>query len=136
VAQECGVRGATDITGFGFLGHAAEMVEASGAGIDLRTQTLPLLDGALRLAEKGHFSGGMKRNKRHVEATLGSKRLSLHPSLSQPLVNLLFESETSGGLLFSVEAARADTVIPRFKERAEPCWEVGEVTQEPGIRVH
>ncbi|MBI4561512.1 MAG: selenide, water dikinase SelD, partial [Candidatus Rokubacteria bacterium] len=39
VAQECGVRGATDITGFGFLGHAAEMVEASGAGIDLRTQT-------------------------------------------------------------------------------------------------
>jgi selenide,water dikinase len=136
VAQECGVRGATDITGFGFLGHAAEMVEASGAGIEIRTQALPLLDGALRLAEKGHFSGGMKRNKRHVEATLGSKRLSLHPSLSQPLVNLLFESETSGGLLFSVEAARADTVIPRFKEGAEPCWEVGEVTQEPGIRVH
>jgi selenide,water dikinase len=135
VAHEVGVKGATDITGFGLLGHAAEMVEAAGAGIEIRSQALPILDGALPLAEKGHFSGGMKRNRRHVEATLGPKRLFIHPSLSPHLVNLLFESETSGGLLFSVEATQADRVIPRFKERGEPCWEIGEVTPEPGIRV-
>ncbi len=134
VAQECGVRGATDITGFGLLGHAAEMVEASGVGIELRAQQLPVFDGALPLAEKGHFSGGMKRNRRHVEATLG-KGLSIDPGLPAHLVNLLFESETSGGLLFSVEPVKADTVIPRFKERGEPCWEIGEVTADPGIRV-
>ena len=134
VAQACGVRGATDITGFGLLGHAAEMVEASGVGIEIRTRQLPLFDGALPLATKGHFSGGMKRNRRHVEATLG-KRLSIDPSLPDHLVSLLFESETSGGLFFSVEAEKADTVIPRFKERGEPCWEIGEVTAKPGIRV-
>ncbi len=135
VAQECGVRGATDITGFGLLGHAAEMVEASGVGIEIKTRKLPLFDGALSLAEKGHFSGGMKRNRRHVEASLGPQRLFIHPSLAAHLVNLLFESETSGGLLFSVEATQADRVIPRFKERGEPCWEIGEVTADPGIRV-
>src|SRR3989337_2200601 len=63
VAQEVGVRGATDITGFGLLGHAAEMVEASGAGIALRATDIPVLPGALALAEKGTFSGGMKRNR-------------------------------------------------------------------------
>jgi selenide,water dikinase len=135
VAQELGVEGATDITGFGLLGHAAEMVEASGVGIEIRTQQLPVFDGALPLAEKGHFSGGMKRNRRHVEASLGPQRLFIHPSLAAHLVNLLFESETSGGLLFSVEATQADRVIPRFKERGEPCWEIGEVTADPGIRV-
>jgi len=135
VAHEFDVHGATDITGFGLLGHAAEMVEASGVGIELRTQELPLLEGALSLAEKGHFSGGMKRNKRHVESALGPKRLFIHPSVPSALVHLLFESETSGGLLFPVEARRAGGVIPRFKERGEPCWEIGEVTAEPAIRV-
>src|SRR5258705_497016 len=60
VALEAAARGATDITGFGLLGHAAEMVEASGAGLALRLQDLPILPGALELAEKGSFSGGMK----------------------------------------------------------------------------
>jgi selenide,water dikinase len=135
VAHEFDVRGATDITGFGLLGHALEMVEASGVGVTLTAEGLPILDGALPLAEKGHFSGGMKRNRRHVEASLGPRRLSIHPSFPAHLVNLLFESETSGGLFFSVEAAKADKAIARFKERGEPCWEIGEVTSEPGIRV-
>jgi len=134
VAQEVGVQGATDITGFGLLGHAVEMIEASGIGIELRSAALPILNGALPLAQKGHFSGGMKRNRRHVEATLGA-RLVLEPGLPDYLVSLLFESETSGGLLFSVPASRAGGVMPRFKERGEPCWEVGAVTAGPGIRV-
>src|SRR6266567_6029773 len=67
VALEAAVRGATDITGFGLLGHAAEMVEASGAGLALRLQDIPILPGALELAEKGSFSGGMKRNRTHLE---------------------------------------------------------------------
>src|SRR3990170_4532477 len=67
VAREAAVRGATDITGFGLLGHAAEMVEASGAGIALRLGDIPILPGALALAEKVTFSGGMKRNRTHLE---------------------------------------------------------------------
>jgi len=134
VAQEVGVQGATDITGFGLFGHAVEMVEASAVGMELRSAALPILDGALSLAAKGHFSGGMKRNRRHVEASLGPG-LFLDPSLPAHLVSLLFESETSGGLFFSVEAAKADAVIPRFKEHGEPCWEIGRVTTGPGIRI-
>ncbi len=136
VAQELEVRGATDITGFGLLGHAAEMVEASGAGILIRASKLPLLEGALPLAEKGHLSGGMKRNRRHLESTLGAKgQLKIDASLPAALTSLLFESETSGGLLFAVPPDRAGLVIEGFKKRGEPCWEIGEVTTEPTIRI-
>jgi selenide,water dikinase len=136
VAQEAGARGATDITGFGFLGHAAEMVEASGAGLAVRAADLPLLPGAVELAEKGQFSGGMKRNRRHVEGTLGARgRLSVDASMSSALVGLLFESETSGGLLFSVSPEQAPRVLDAFKRRGESCWEIGEVTSSPGIVV-
>jgi selenide,water dikinase len=136
VAQEAGATGATDITGFGLLGHAGEMIEASSAGIAFRVTGLPLLSGALDLAEKGHWSGGMKRNRRHVEATFGARgRLAIDSALPEPLVNLLFESETSGGLLFAVPAENASVVRDEFKRRGEPCWEVGEVTRDPRIAV-
>jgi selenide,water dikinase len=136
VAMEAGARGATDITGFGLLGHAAEMVEASGAGVALRLGELPILPGALELAEKGTFSGGMSRNRKHLEETLGaSQRLSLGPSVSKAQAGLLFESETSGGLLFAVAAENARLVKDGFERRGEPCWEVGEVTTEAGLSV-
>ena len=136
VAQEAGVRGATDITGFGLLGHAAEMVEASQAGIALRAKDLPVLPGALVLAEKGHWSGGMKRNRRHIEQTFGQGgRLAIDPSVPEALAGLLFEAETSGGLLFSVPPARRGAVLEGFRRRGERCWEIGEVTAEVKIVV-
>src|SRR5712692_6623975 len=67
VASAAGVKGATDITGFGFMGHAVEMIEASGAGLAISASRLPLLPQALDLAAAGKFSGGMGRNRRHVE---------------------------------------------------------------------
>jgi selenide,water dikinase len=136
VALLAGAWGATDITGFGLLGHAGEMVEASGVGIAIRAQDVPILPGALRLAEQGQFSGGMKRNRRHVEETLGSQgRLSLASTLAPALVGLLFESETSGGLLFSVHPDRSAEALDAFTRRGEPCWQIGEVTERPGIVV-
>jgi selenide,water dikinase len=136
VAVEAGATGATDITGFGLLGHAAEMVEGAGVGLAIRARDLPLLPGALTLAEKGHWSGGMKRNRRHVEATLGvQERLTIDAALPPALVGLLFESETSGGLLFAVPPHRAVQVHDGFKRRGESCWEIGEVTVEARITV-
>src|SRR5436305_1855629 len=73
VAREHGATGATDITGFGLLGHACEMLDASRAGLALTASRLPLLPGALALAEAGRFSGGMKRNRRHVDHVLGAR---------------------------------------------------------------
>src|SRR2546430_2761331 len=134
VAREAGARGATDVTGFGLLGHAGEMVKASGAGIAIGASRLPLLPGARELAEAGHWSGGMQRNRRHVDAVFG-EGLRIDPAVPAPLVSLLTESETSGGLLFSVAPGRARGVLDAFRRREEECWEIGEVLSEPLIRV-
>jgi selenide,water dikinase len=134
VAQEAGAGGATDITGFGLLGHASEMVEASGAGLTLRGRDLPLLPGALALAERGTFSGGMGRNRSYLEDALGARgRLRIDPAVPEALVKLLCESETSGGLLFAVDAGQVATVRDGFARRGEPVWEVGVVTAGPGL---
>jgi selenide,water dikinase len=134
VASMVGARGVTDITGFGFAGHAAEMIEASAAGLAIAASRLPLLPEALELAVAGQWSGGMKRNRRHVEALLGA-RLDISGDVPPALASLLFESETSGGLLFSVAADRADAVIPAFAERRESCWEIGTVLPDPLLRI-
>ena len=134
VAQEAGAGGATDITGFGLLGHASEMAEASGAGLTLRGRDLPLLPGALVLAERGTFSGGMGRNRSYLEDALGARgRLRIDPTVPEALVKLLCESETSGGLLFAVDAGQVATVRDGFARRGEPVWEVGVVTAGPGL---
>src|SRR5882672_6079985 len=92
IASRVGVRGATDVSGFGFMGHAGEMIEASGAGLAIEASRLPLLPQALDLAEAGKFSGGMGRNRRHVEALFG-QRLQIAAGVSPALASLLFESE-------------------------------------------
>jgi selenide,water dikinase len=134
VAARVGVTGATDITGFGFAGHASEMIAASAVGLAVAASRVPLLPDALALAEAGQWSGGMKRNRRHVEALFGS-RLVVAPDVPASLASLLFEAETSGGLLFAVAPDRADSVIPAFAERGEPCWEIGEVLAEPLLQI-
>jgi selenide, water dikinase len=134
VASRVGVTGATDITGFGFAGHASEMIEASAAGLAISAWRLPLLPQALELAVAGQWSGGMKRNRRHVEALFGS-RLEISADVPSALASLLFESETSGGLLFSVAPDRADAVLPAFAEHGEQCWEIGNVLPDPILRI-
>ncbi len=133
-ASAAGAAGATDITGFGFLGHAAEMVTASGAGISVDTGRLPFLPHARALAEAGHWSGGMKRNRRYVEALFGP-RLEIGAEVPAVVVALLMEAETSGGLLFSVRPERAEAVREAFREAREEVWQVGEVVAEPVIRL-
>src|SRR5919109_2111235 len=130
VAREHGAAGATDITGFGLLGHATEMLDASRAGLALTASRLPLLPGALGLAEAGQFSGGMKRNRRHVDQVFGA-RLQIDSAIPPALVSLLAEAETSGGLLFSVPRDRGDGVLAAFRTAGEECWEVGEVVADP-----
>jgi selenide,water dikinase len=134
VARDFGATGATDITGFGFLGHASEMVLASGAGIAIDIARIPLLPGARDLAEAGHFSGGMKRNRRHVESVLG-EHLQIAAGVPPVLVSMLMEAETSGGLLFSIRPERADGVLEAFKRAGEEAWEIGAVLREPDVRI-
>ena len=135
VACEAGARGATDVTGFGLLGHAGEMVKASRAGLAIAASRLPLLPGVRALAEAGQWSGGMKRNRRWVESAFGAD-LQIDPAVPGYLASLLTESETSGGLLFSVTPERGERVIDAFRRRGEECWEIGSVLTEPVIRVN
>ena len=136
VAQEAGATGATDITGFGLLGHASEMVAGAGVGLTLRSRDLPLLPGALALAERGSFSGGMTRNRLYLEEAFGTRGLlRVDAAVAEPLAKLLCESETSGGLLFGVDDDRVALVIEGFARRGEPVWEIGVVTNEPALVV-
>jgi selenide,water dikinase len=133
-ARDLGVTAATDITGFGVLGHLLEMTEASGVGAHLDGTALPWLPGAQGLAEQGHWSGGMKRNRRHVDAVLGS-RLAIDPGVPAVVESLLTESETSGGLLFAVRPERAMGVAETCHRHGAECWEIGEVLDGREVRI-
>ena len=76
----------------------------------------------------------MKRNRRYVDSSFGAD-LTIEPSVPGYLASLLTESETSGGLLFSVAPDRARSVIDAFRRRGEDCWEIGSVLTEPVIHV-
>ena len=134
VARDAGATGATDITGFGFLGHAGEMVSASGAGIAVDTARLPFLPHARALAEAGHFSGGMKRNRRYLEGLFGA-RLEIAADVPAVIVSMLMEAETSGGLLFSVRPDRAGDVREAFRAAGDEVAEIGEVLTAPVLRL-
>jgi len=131
------LRGCTDVTGFGLLGHGVEMVVASKCGFRIRVEAVPLLPGALHYAGGGFLAGGMGRNRRYVEGLAQEGKLSVRmPSgVSADLIALLYDSETSGGLLFSAPAERADEVRERFAARGEPVWEVGEVISEVAVEI-
>jgi selenide,water dikinase len=137
VLSEMEIHGCTDVTGFGLLGHGCEMVLASECGFRLRADAVPLLPGAMRYAESGNFAGGMGRNKTYIEGLAQQGRLALRmtSNISADLMGLLYDSETSGGLLFSAPAERAPEVRERFAAKAEPVWEIGEVIPERAIEI-
>jgi selenide,water dikinase len=137
VVSEMGIRGCTDVTGFGLLGHGAEMVLAGDCGIRIRAEAVPLLPAAMGYAASGNFAGGMGRNRTYVEGLAQDGKLALRitPGIPSELLGLLFDSETSGGLLFSVPAERSREVRQRFAAKGEPVWEIGEAIPERAIEI-
>ena len=111
------------------------MVRGLGRRHRVSAARLPLLPGARELAEQGQFSGGMKRNRRYLDAVARRAARRSMPRSPAGLVGLLTEAETSGGLLFGVARERAGEVAGAFAARGETCAEIGEVTAEPEIVV-
>ena len=136
ILSDLEVRGCTDITGFGFLGHGSEMVLASKCGFRVRAEAVPLLAGAAQYAEQGLFAGGLGRNRKFLMG-VAERDLALRiaPTVPAVLVDLLFDSETSGGLLFSAPAEAAQDLAGRFAAKGETLWEIGEVVPEIAIEV-
>lgn len=129
LAVEFGARGGTDITGFGLLGHAAEMAGASGVSLSIEYSKLPFLSGAHGYAEKGIFPGGAFDNKNHFE------QFAALTGLNELAQMLLFDPQTSGGLLFGVAREKVPALETRARELGQPVWVVGNIQIGAGIKV-
>jgi selenide,water dikinase len=105
-AREAGVRGATDVTGFGLLGHLNEMLEASGVAAEIWAGAVPRLVGVRRLAEDGHIAGGTRRN---LQAASGTTAFDAGLDETERLI--LADAQTSGGLLLAVSPASAPQLV-------------------------
>ena len=123
-----GIRGATDVTGFGLLGHGLEMARASGARLVFDAAGLPALAGALELAAAGVETGGAAHNRRFV-----TDSLEVESGMAAELVTLAHDPQTSGGLLAAVPLSRLAEVEASLDEAGVPCWRIGRVEAGSGV---
>ena len=130
LAVEFELKAGTDITGYSLMGHGLEVANSSGVGFRLAFEKLPILDCARRYAAMGTFPGGAADNRLYYS---GSVRLPEH--LEESLEMLLYDPQTSGGLLLAVPSAKVDDFMRRASEQAQPAWEIGEVVEGEGITV-
>jgi selenide,water dikinase len=129
-----GVRAATDVTGFGLLGHAAEMVRASRQDgltpvrFALQADALPALDGALEAARRGVETAGAAHNRRAV-----ADLLEVADGVTPERVVLAFDPQTSGGLLAAVPPEELAAVEDDLAAAGVTAWEVGRVEEGFGL---
>ena len=125
--QQVGVNAATDVTGFGLLGHLKSMVKGSRVAAEVDLSAVPVLPGVRELLAQGVAPGGTHRNVSSVNDVV-----SWDDSLTDDDRMLLCDAQTSGGLLMSVPAARADALVAALKEEGAPCAAVvGRITDGP-----
>jgi selenide,water dikinase len=129
IAAAAGVHACTDITGFGLIGHAMEMAAASRATLRIRAERVPLLDGVLPLVER-HRPGGLATNREYFAG-----RVSATNGLDPNLHDLLYDPQTSGGLLIAVGASEAPALQQRLSAASVPFWAIGDVTDSPTAQV-
>ena len=131
VLAEFDVRAATDVTGFGLLGHLREMLREGSIGARLAASAVPLLDGARELAEDGVAPGGTRKN-----LAAAAEDLLNAGEVSEIVQLLLADAQTSGGLLLAVSPEEAGGLRRRLEELGTPAAaDVGEITDAPGIRI-
>lgn len=125
-ARAGGVRSATDVTGFGLLGHGSEMAIAagreSGVGFRIEAAAVPALPGTFVYIAAGYLTRGSTRNPDHFR-----QHVTFAPTVSNAQRTLLWEAETSGGLLAAVPAAGVTAFRGECAAAGQDCWEIGEV---------
>ena len=127
--REVGVSAATDVTGYGLLGHLSEMLEASEVGAVVRRSEVPVWERAVPLAAEGCYPGGLKSNREYLEGRVADDGVKEDDLL------LLYDPQTSGGLLVAVPEERASEFIRSLDEHGVSGALIGEVVGEAGIRV-
>lgn len=126
LARFAGVHACTDITGFALIGHASEMAVASGATLVFDTARIPLFDGVLALVERNR-TGGMRSNREHFESGV-----RVAEGIAPELIDLLYDPQTSGGLLISVAASEAPELLAALIAAGVPAVEVGAAVEPSG----
>jgi selenide,water dikinase len=118
-----GIHSCTDITGFGLLGHATEMADASNATVVIHASSVPVFDGVLDITRKNR-SGGMNSNREHF-----GNGVQFGPSVADELQDLLYDPQTSGGLLVAVDPLHADQTIAALEHARVSAWRIGTVAR-------
>jgi selenide,water dikinase len=121
---------ATDITGYGLLGHAYEMASGSGVSFVFKSGSLPLLPDVLRYAEAGHLTGGASSNREYL-----ADKVELSPTLTEALAHVLFDAQTSGGLLIAVSPDFGERLMKEAQSRGTAIWMIGEVVKQGTVAI-
>jgi len=116
------VHAATDVTGFGLIGHAREMAAGSGVSLRIDSAKVPLLEGALDCVRSGFIPGGLKNNREFAECLVGYEE-----NVPEEIRTILFDPQTAGGLLLSVARSNADSLVAALNNSGVPAVEIGEV---------
>jgi selenide,water dikinase len=122
--REFGVKGATDVTGFALLGHAWEMAKSSKVTIELDSNKVPFLEGALELAAQGMVTSGDKTNREYVGTDI-----ELAESINIETRSLLFDPQTAGGMLISIHPDSAGDLLACLRESYSHATVIGRVLQ-------
>jgi selenide,water dikinase len=120
----------TDVTGFGLAGHAREMNEEQGVGFVLEAAALPFFEPVQEYADMGLLPGGLQRNRSHF-----GPHVDIADGVPQHLADLLFDPQTSGGLLFAIASERVDAVLGELLDKDLRAAVIGEVIDDPRERI-
>ena len=122
---ERSIHSATDITGFGFIGHAWEMATASCVSLRFDHKSFEFLEGSLECARAGYLAGGLKKNREFI-----GECLCFAPGVPDEIQQILFDPQTSGGLLVSVDPDSAEAASKLLAEKGCSCMRVGEAIEQ------
>jgi len=130
LARAFKILGGTDITGYGLLGHAWEMAQTSKVGLEFVFNDIPFITAARKYAGAWTFPGGSSDNKLYY-----GKHVTFEAGIDEAFQMLLFDAQTSGGLLLAVPSTKLDTFMVRATQIGQPVWKIGKVTEGDKIRV-
>ncbi len=124
------VHAVTDVTGFSLAGHAHQLAHLSGVALQLDWERIPLLPQAESLAAGGVVTGGGKRNREFYGPWIDHEK-----ALGEAQETLLYDPQTSGGLLFAIDGAAVDAIGKDFAAAGEPLWRIGHVARGKAGRI-
>jgi selenide,water dikinase len=128
IMQEIGAHACTDVTGFGLLGHACEMiVEEEKVGMVINVDKIPFFPGVEALSKKGLVPGGTHRNKKYRRKFIEDEK-----KIPDWTMDMLFDAQTSGGLLICVAPDKTDTMLQKLKQSGiKDATVIGEIIKAP-----